>query len=198
MPWPYPTAGHPDEIDIKEAEAFGREIVELSRRISNGETQLIPPVPKAPKIDPEQKKKMAKLMEEQKGKLSYPMSFQILKKFHEEKCTYPECRLCMDNCPEDAIDLSMNPPVIGKGCIGCTFCAKICPTGAMDESPWVEASAPQIADRYQETYLQGLVKLEAEGRFRRLLPLDEVGLDTPIYKVFNKHPQWIIGKGFNY
>ena len=44
-PSPYYTDGHPDEIDLKEAEDFGGEMVEISKRISAGETNLIPPVP---------------------------------------------------------------------------------------------------------------------------------------------------------
>jgi len=198
FPWPYITAGHPDQIDLKEATDFGREIVYRSQRISAGETDLIPPVPQAPRMDPEQEKEIARQMEEQRkqGKLSYPASFPALRKFHEELCTYPKCRLCMDHCPVDGIDLSVKPYVIGKPCVGCTFCAKICPTGAMDESAWVAASAPQIAERMQ-FYVQGVEKPEAEGSFRRLLPPEKLGVNTPIYKVFNKHPQWIIGKGFN-
>lgn len=198
MPWPYLTAGHPDSIDLQEAEDFGREMVARSRRITAGETDLIPPVPKAPRPDPEQAKEMTKVAEAQKeeGKQPYHSSFQTLRKFHEEKCTYPECRLCMDNCPEDGIDLSVRPPVIGKPCIGCTFCAKICPTGAMDESAWVEASAPMIARMMESFYVEGSVKSEAEGSFRRLVPLEDIGFDTPVYKVFNRHPQWVIGKGF--
>ena len=42
-PWalyPYPTGGHPDDIDIKEAKAFGKEMVERSKRISAGEKGL--------------------------------------------------------------------------------------------------------------------------------------------------------------
>jgi flavodoxin len=44
-PSPYYTDGHPDEIDLKEAEDFGGEMVEISKRISAGEINLIPPVP---------------------------------------------------------------------------------------------------------------------------------------------------------
>ena len=198
MPWPYPTAGHPDEIDIKEAVDFGSEMVNRSRRISAGEIQLIPPVPKAPKMDPEQKNKMDEMMKDmrEQGKMPYVMSFQAQKKFYEEKCMYPRCKLCMDNCPEDAIDLSVSPTVIGKGCIGCTFCAKICPTGAMDESPWVDSIKPMEGDVMQG-YLHAAEEVESQGRFRRLLPIDKIGIKTPVYKLFNKHPQWIIGKGFN-
>jgi len=35
-PNPYPTAGHPDKIDCREAEAFGREMAKLSRKIYEG------------------------------------------------------------------------------------------------------------------------------------------------------------------
>ena len=39
-PSPYFTDGHPDEIDLKEAEDFGREMAERALRISSGETRL--------------------------------------------------------------------------------------------------------------------------------------------------------------
>ena len=48
MPQPYPTAGHPDAIDLEEAEAFGGEMAVRSMRIRAGETDLIPPAPCAP------------------------------------------------------------------------------------------------------------------------------------------------------
>lgn len=48
FPKPYPTDGHPDQTDLKEAEMFGCEMVELSQKIYAGETELIPPVPAWP------------------------------------------------------------------------------------------------------------------------------------------------------
>ena len=48
MPDPYPTEGHPDLIDLMEAEAFGREMAEHSARISLGEAALIPSTPISP------------------------------------------------------------------------------------------------------------------------------------------------------
>ena len=44
-PCPYYTHGHPDETDIEEAEDFGREMAEVSRRISAGKSGLIPAMP---------------------------------------------------------------------------------------------------------------------------------------------------------
>ena len=43
----------------------------------------------------------------------------------------PRCRLCMDNCPVKAIDLSVDPVVFRKGCISCYFCEMLCPTGSI-------------------------------------------------------------------
>src|SRR4030042_1699920 len=42
---PWQTAGHPDDIDLKEAEEFGRQIVNRSQKISRGETNLIQKLP---------------------------------------------------------------------------------------------------------------------------------------------------------
>jgi ferredoxin len=197
MPRPYPTSGHPDEIDLKAAEEFGKEIVEYSQRISAGETNLIPPVPKAPQP-------ISKFLEglvELEKKYGFPeigsnkLQFRYLMKFHKEKCLYPDCRLCMDNCPMNGIDLSVDPPVIAKPCMNCTFCAKICPTGALDETLWVETFFERTIKLFPPFYLKYLEKAEAEGSFRRLVPLDKIGYDTPIFKLHNKHPQWVIGKG---
>ena len=39
-------------------------------------------------------------------------SFSRLLKFDKEKCLYPSCTLCMDNCPMQGMDLSLDPPVL--------------------------------------------------------------------------------------
>jgi flavodoxin/ferredoxin len=182
MPQPYATAGHPDEIDIKEAEVFGREMVERSWRISAGESALIPQVPPARPLP--------------KGRDDVtPKSFPSLVKFSKEKCLYPQCRLCMDNCPMEGIDLSVEPPVIGKPCLGCEFCARLCPTGAIDAGDFYIAMSGAHSSVLNLHPFPALDKAEAEGRFRRLLPKEKIGLDTYGYTVSKKHPQWIIGKG---
>lgn len=194
----YLTAGHPDEIDLKEAEEFGREMVERSLRISAGETKLIPPIPRAPA--PGSAFKYKKARQEEERKLGIPeveATRQIIMKYDREKCAYPKCRLCMENCPMDGIDLTVNPPVISKPCMGCSFCAKICPTGALSDTGMARVqSAPDEGVRkqlFKKHYLDPLAKAEAEGRFRRLLPLENVVLHPSINP--DKHPQWIIGKG---
>jgi len=184
MPKPYPTDGHPDEIDLKEAEDFGKEMVERSRKISAGETDLIPPVPPVP--PPVPKKEVYDEIDSR---------FRDMLKFHEEKCTYPECRLCMDNCPMDGIDLSVRPPILLNPCIKCCFCMFICPTGALDIEDWLDMASPTIIETVPSVFVPALAQAEAEGRFRRLIPLVEIDYANPLYKKYNKHPRWVIGKG---
>ena len=191
MPEPYPTAGHPDEIDLKEAENFGREMVVRSWRISAGETDLIPPVPEAPPM-PE--------ISLPEGSPEPVGNFASTLKFHKEKCLYPNCRLCMDNCPMEGIDLSVKPPVIAKPCLNCEFCTRVCPTGALDMDEWVETTASMVSKGFSFLMLNSLKKAEAEGLFRRLAEgknPDEYysKLENYGFKRHKNHPQWIIGKG---
>jgi hypothetical protein len=95
-PGPWYTEGHPDEVDMQEAEAFGREMVARSTRISHGDTGLIPEVPAM--------KDFGDLAPEKVFRdRSHVSEFA---KYEKEKCLYPACRLCMDNCPWDGIDLT--------------------------------------------------------------------------------------------
>ena len=192
-PDPYPTAGHPDEVDLQEAEDFGREMVELSQRIYAGETELIPPLPKAPK--PSRAKMLEALHKKEEERGAVFEHRQTPNKYNKQKCLYPKCQLCMDNCPMDGIDLTVAPPVIAKPCMHCMFCAKICPTGAMDEDFFYDTPAEKTWKSVPEFHLDQLAKDEAEGRFRRLVPVDKIGLTTPYYKKHNKRPWWVIGKG---
>jgi flavodoxin/NAD-dependent dihydropyrimidine dehydrogenase PreA subunit len=184
MPDPYPTAGHPDETDLKEAEQFGREMVDRSRRISAGETGLVFPPPPEP--------------EEMPGGYGFDeidKKFERMFHFYKEKCTYPECRLCMDICPMYGIDLSVDPPVLIKPCIKCMSCALICPTGAIDIDEWIKETAEKMKEIYPQALEPALNLAEAEGRFRRLLPKEKIGRDTPLYTSLKKHPYWVTGKG---
>lgn len=184
MPKPYPTDGHPDEIDLQEATDFGREMVENSRRIAAGESGLIPPTPPWPE----------EVKKEDLDPAALEPSFSSIVKYHKEKCAYPKCRLCMDNCPVYGIDLSLKQPVIAKPCIGCEFCTRICPTGAIDSEAFNEILEQLTIKELPRFYIPPLIKAQAEGRFRPLVPFEKAGTSTPIFKA-HKHPQWIIGKG---
>lgn len=121
-------------------------------------------------------------------------------KYHPEKCNYPKCSLCMDNCPVDGIDLTIEPPVIASPCAHCEFCFRICPTGAMEGDAHVEHMIEQAASREvcENLLFPGLEKAEAEGRFRRLVAIEEIGWENYIQHVYKKHPYWVIGKGPRY
>lgn len=185
-PKPYFTDGHPDEIDIREAEDFGREMTETSRRISAGETGLIPPVPEM-----EYTPQLFTLLEffqsghNPNGRLKYDRG----------KCIYPRCSLCMDNCLMGYIDLSKEPRKFGsKGdeCdmwMGCTFCELICPTGAIS-CDWDKLMA-EISGPPELSGVNPLEKaaedLEKRGILRRLASRKIKG---PYFRVYDKHPRF--------
>ncbi len=176
MPKPYYTAGHPDEQDFSEAEAFGKEMVENSVRIAAGETDLIYP-------DPELNDKVLEQAMICSNMLLCPTNPQGAFFRNPEKCHYPECHICMDNCMMGYIDLSQDPPRFGNrgfqcdDCHECSYCYMLCPFGA------VENSDPGQFEREKgNRHLNFEVMLdrdEAEGKFRRLIPVEEVGFDTP-------------------
>lgn len=187
MPQPYPTAGHPDEMDLEEAERFGREMAIRSARIRAGETDLIPVAPAALPPRPPRNddgRSMAELI----------TGFGSMVQFDREKCLYPNCRLCMDNCPTYGNDLSVDPPILGEPCIGCEFCARLCPTGALDMSAWV-GEMIEATKKHLPMMRSGLEKAKAEGLFRELIPIEQIDFDTPGASQYTEHPQWIIGRG---
>ena len=191
MPQPYPTAGHPDATDLEEAEAFGREMAARSIRIRAGETALIPPAPPALPAPP------ASAPPGPSGnapRVEVEGAFGRLLKFDKEKCLYPSCTLCMDNCPVYGVDLSVDPPVLAKPCIDCEFCARLCPTGALDMTLFLEAMEDMTVG-FRPKMIECLAEAEKGGRFRPLIPLSEVDTTRTGYKEYTAHPQWIIGKG---
>lgn len=167
-------------------------MVDHSRRISAGEIGLIPPPPeKIPAVlNIDIKKDLHKLGVKDTSKSIF--------KYHKELCRYPKCRLCMDNCPMYGIDLSLKKPVIAKPCIKhCVFCTLICPTGALEIDDFIKEQAPCYRHTTETLALPNLDILEAQGKFRRLIPKDKIGFDTMFYQVHNGHPKWIIGKGLS-
>jgi ferredoxin len=263
-PKPYLTDGHPDEIDLKEAEDFGREMAERARRTAAGETNLIPELPKGPQADslwrshdavfrnfppppPQPGEPMRPPSPPAKRtvnteKCTYPtctlcadvcpvnaidfseqpvafrkncmncalcdklcpqlaievdaetMQNRTRRRIHMEKCTYPTCTLCVDHCPMDSIDFSVSPPVIRPSCEGDDLCWVICPHGAIEITNLDSTHARLVMSeeaKDDHPFVKLLAEAEAKGRFRRLVPLDKVGWDNPVYKNPN-HPRFAI------
>lgn len=130
MPKPYITDGHPDEVDLREAEDFGREMAKRAGRIAAGETNLIPELPKGPKAPPLWRPPGPPM-----GRPSYAQPMPTPQRtINMEKCLFPECTTCMDNCPMHSIDFSVTPPVFRKSCVApyCSMCNRLCPVGAIE------------------------------------------------------------------
>jgi flavodoxin/ferredoxin len=177
VPKPYFTDGHPDAIDLEEAEDFGGEMLERSRRVYLGETSLIPTFPRGREYDeiydppdgPKPTEEMAKALAIAQAQIEF--------KVNTEKCNYPKCTYCIDNCPMGSIDFSVSPPVFNINCDRCWLCEQTCPRGAI-EIDWVPYQ--KAHDLWSTLILQkSLEWFEARGRFRRLVPLEDIGWDTP-------------------
>lgn len=189
-PKPYFTDGHPDEIDLNEAKNFGREMAQRSMKIYAGEEQLIPALPKGREYD-ELYPGRGSSWQLSKGKRQEitenmePLEMLGLRsfgfKFNKEKCLYPKCTLCIDNCPTHSINMSASPPIIRKRCDRCWYCEQICPRGAI-EVDW-ESIARLINKYVVQDFTKISEEAEAKGRFRRLVPLKDVGWNTYGYTI---------------
>ncbi len=184
-PKPYFTDGHPDKIDLNEARHFGREMAERSRKIYEGEDHLIPALPKGRAYDelypgPERTRQAGgELRNAKQGARLSLRSFDY--KINKERCRYSTCTVCMDNCPTHSIDLSLSPPIAKETCDRCWFCEQICPHGA------IEIDWEPIVAFFDKHVLTGFITVseeaEAKGRFRRLVPLKDVGWRSYLYSI---------------
>ncbi|MFH1155921.1 MAG: flavodoxin family protein [Pseudomonadota bacterium] len=193
-PSPYFTHGHPDDIDLKEAEDFGRDMAEKSRRISAGETGLIPAVPERV-LTPQ----LLALTEFYRSGHN-PHGYMT---YDKSKCNYPKCRLCMDNCLMGYIDLSAEPRRYGSqgmACdmwMGCTFCEMICPTGAIS-CDW-EAFQKDFREKIGcvlggNPLAEAAEACIASKRLRLHIPREDVRWDTPLWKTHAKRPRYKISR----
>ena len=162
-PKPYPTDGHPDDIDLAEAFEYGREVVGLSRRIHQGEDNLVP-------------------QGFGKERDMFPPTWQSMRHL-PEKCLYPKCRLCEDNCPMGAISLAEKNYFFRRPgrCVGCLLCEIICPTGAIEADYDGELTRAAL-ERVKEGVFKRLEQAEKKGYFRPLVPWSDIDPDTPMYK----------------
>ena len=186
------TTGHPDEIDMKEAEDFGRRLVEYSRRISNGETQLIPTFPVGSSYEktyyPHGFMGEGPRIGQRRFSASHTLKFTV----DLEKCKYPKCHVCIDNCHTGCIEFTEDPPTRNFYCDRyidrCWLCEMICPNGAIeyDYIPFqrVHGGWPLMDQRGAPPLMVDVMKIwEEKGKFRNLVPPDEQNWDTPVWKL---------------
>ena len=177
FPSPYYTDGHPDEIDIADAEQFGRDMVDRAERVANGEIELIPEVPPLEPPKPYALPHTGASDEDARG-------IHGDRRYDATKCLFPKCHICMDNCPEGFIHFDEEKREFGSHKTicktnECCYCELICPSGAIyitdDDIQYGLDFLHQVHDYFEGT----LAQEEAEGKFRRLVPVEEVGWDTP-------------------
>jgi ferredoxin len=168
--YPYPTMtfGHPDEQDLGEARAFGREMVTCSRRIARGDDSLIPVTEQVP----EDWVKLSEMytpesMERELPGLSIDMDL----------CTL--CHKCEEGCPVDGIGVEEEPVRVQDPCVYCFNCAKIYPVQAID-ADWEKRAVP-----VRENFVNHRKTLEEaveRGEFRWRMDPETIDLDDSLYK----------------
>ncbi len=156
------TIKHPDEIELEEALNFGKSICNVSLRIKNGESNLIP---------------IYNLIEDtwwakQSKTLTLDVLRRIFPKFEINIDRCSKCLTCQENCPTDAIDIEADPPEIQKeSCIFCGYCEKACPEGAI-EADWKLMRVGSKSNL--KLYAQELKKAEEQGKFRPYVDYEKI------------------------
>ncbi len=183
---PWYTDNHPDEVDLKQASDFGIEIATNNKRLSKGEKI---PLPKFTWLT-EGLYEVVGSAEHRRARRQVQLTLD------KNKCIYPKCRLCVDNCPVDAIDLSTEPAIFqGRGCINCNFCEHICPSAAIN---YPEGFIPSLHQWFSDAlhkydYPKWYKKAEKElienrGTLYRRLG-GEVDIDDPEKAAYKVHPE---------
>jgi len=185
--FPHLTAGHPDDIDLKEAADFGAGMARLSQRILNSDIKDMPELPSVEKLN-----------EIYGAEVPYPEELTQAdallfkqRKIDLDKCT--KCGICVENCHTNSIDLSASP-VFKDTCDMCWFCEQICPEGAI-EMQW--ESYAKIHDGFIGFLNEHLKRAEAQNRFRRLVPPEKVGWNTHWYQI-SGYPRFVAEKNKSY
>jgi ferredoxin len=188
MPKPYFTDGHPDEIDLKEAEDFGSRMADHALKIFSGDNTLIPKLPEGPDAD--------QLWQPEKNHISaHATQAEQIKKqriINKEKCNYPKCTLCIDICPTKSINISTKIPEFKLNCIMCYACEGVCPNGAI-EIDYEKIFGSEIfhAISKDNPMIKRLKDAEDQGRFRWLVPLEKIGFNTLMWRVTG-HPRFAV------
>jgi flavodoxin/Fe-S-cluster-containing hydrogenase component 2 len=206
-PCPAASDGHPDKIDLEEAEAFGKEMVEKSRKIYAGDKSLIPPDPAPPVFST----RVPELVGLEKLSLEdYQKAIHFHLTYDQTKCLYPTCKRCVDFCQVYGIDMTVEPRIIGNPCMNCMMCDQVCPTGAItvddDQMKW-QAEIEHYSEKAQnakarlEEMKQRKQNMPAGSTKRRQYVSDEKvaeGYSHQVYQVFNKRPRFVVGYGRPY
>jgi Fe-S-cluster-containing hydrogenase component 2 len=156
-------------------------MAETSRRVSTGETKLIPePIAAA-----------EGWWTEQSIALDRDTLAETFPKFSidPDRCT--DCLVCEEVCPVNGIGVQEEPPRIQKPCIFCFHCVMQCPEVAI-QADW--ESLMHLVPEIFERYFNNLDAAEKRGEFRRLTAREDINLDDPIFRQRERERAARLGK----
>ncbi len=167
-PHPGFTTGHPDKHEYDQARSFGKEVIERTQRIIEGDSSLIP---------------ASEPVDEEWAQEAVPMTCEVMSyvvppfSVVEGKCIH--CYKCEKCCPVKGISVESDPRRIQDPCIYCLHCVMVCPVVAI-EADWSTMAATNPV--HMERTRIVLNKAEAQGRFRWLMDPDSVDYDDIMIK----------------
>jgi ferredoxin len=174
VPKPYFTDRHPDQIDLREAEDFSREMVDRSRRILNGETHLIQELPEGELYNEIYGAKST-------GDLPVEVMQARSQGFTIDMSKCIRCGYCEVLCPTHSVDITGD--TVFQKCDQCWLCEQTCPVGAISFNypPLLKAHNIVI----QKRFIPSLQVAEQKGRFRPLVRPEEVKWELPPFVTKN-------------
>ena len=166
IPFPTLTTGHPEESAYEAAQLFGRDIVQTSQRIADGDTGLIPSL----NYVRDHWADMAEMFTPETMKTFMP-SLRI----DVDTCT--QCHTCEENCPAGGIDIEADPPLIQNPCIFCWHCVMVCPEIAIDAVDGDWGQLQEIMPVNYQLYRERLDAAAARGEFKWLMNPDTINFE---------------------
>ncbi|KAF5079070.1 Electron transport complex subunit RsxB [anaerobic digester metagenome] len=183
---PYYTDGHPDDVDLQEARAFGQEMAARSILVVRGHEVVLPKLPEGEDYVRRygSLEKIAAMVTATSKKTTHTRAVFY---FDSEKCT--SCGLCTQFCPSKSINPSNKVPLSEESCEHCHFCELICPSGAISFSGKLRID-PQ--NPFTEALMAELIENRELRRFRHKIDLSMVGTVMPSEEILAQHPYlWI-------
>jgi flavodoxin/ferredoxin len=183
---PYYTDGHPDDVDLQEARAFGFEMAAQSIQVTRGNESLLPRL-----LDGEDYVKRYGSLEKIMAVVAVPLAkaahIRAAFQFSAQKCIH--CGLCMKFCPSKSINPSNKVPLYEESCEHCHFCELICSSGAISFSGKMHIDPKNSVT---SAILADLMENQERRRFRHRIDLSMVGSVMPSAKMLKRHPYLLI------